>query len=189
MKRYKRLLIGSVVLSLALVLLVGCGASQSEYETLQAENASLADEKTSLEVELGQANSDLTKAEADYDTLKTGYDGLNDDYDSVAAELAEIKEVYPPRDFSSLSELRDWLLENDVSEKPVTTYIEDWYGRALEIQEDALKDGYIISVDYDYYGEDDSYDVWCTTIIDGYIWYWDPEIDEVFQDDDFGVVN
>ena len=87
----------------------------------------------------------------------------------MKAELAEIKEVYPPRDFSSLSELRDWLLENDVSEKPITTYMEDWYGRALEIQEDALKDGYIISVDYDYYEEEDSYEAWCVTIINGYI--------------------
>lgn len=151
MKRYKRLLTGSVVLSLALVLLVGCGVSQSEYEALQAENASLAEEKVSMEAELGQANSDLTKAEADYDALKTEHDTLKGDHDKLSAEyetanseLAEIKEVYPPMDFSSLSELRDWLVENDISEKPDTQYVEDWYGRALEVQEAAARDGYLV---------------------------------------------
>lgn len=91
------------------------------------------------------------------------------------------------RDFSSLSELQDWLLENDVSRKPVTTYAEDWYGRALEVQEDALKDGFIVSADYDY-GADDSVSVWCTTVINGRIFYWDPETDDVFEDTAMGTV-
>ena len=153
MKRFKWWLAGLVILSLAVVLLVGCGVSPSDYDALQA----------------------------DYDNLDTRQQALAD-------ELAEIKKVYPPQDFSSLSQLQDWLLENDVSEKPDTTYAEDWYGRALEVQEDALKDGYIVSVDYDYDAEDDSYSVWCTTIINGRIFYWDPELDDVFEDYDLGTV-
>ena len=195
MKHYKRLLIGSVVLCVALVLLAGCGVPQSEYEALQSENASLAAEKTSLEAELGQANSDSAKAEADYDALKADYDAMKADHDTLSAdyeaasnELAEMKEVYPPRDFSSLSELRDWLMANDISEKPDTQYAGGWYGRALEVQEAAARDGYLVSVDYDYCEEDDTYDVWCATVIDGYIWLWDPETDEAFQDEAFGVV-
>jgi len=74
-----------------------------------------------------------------------------------------------PKYFSSLSELQDWLLDNDVSTKPFTTYAEDWYGRALEIQEDAYHDGYIISVDYDL--TEDGYQVWCTAVINGRIFY------------------
>ncbi len=139
MRRFNWWLVGLVILSLAVVLLVGCGVSPSDFE-------------------------------------------------AVENELAEIKEVYPPDDFSSLSELNDWLLENDVSEKPYTTYADDWYGRALEVQEDALKDGYIVSADYDYNAEDDSYFVWCTTIINGRIFYWDPETDEVFEEYEFGTV-
>ena len=110
------------------------------------------------------------------------------DYEAVQSELAEIKEVYPPEDFSSLSELNDWLLGNDVSEKPITTYGEDWYGRALEVQEDALMDGYIVSADYDYDAEDDSYLVWCTTIINGRVFYWDPETNDVSEDTVIGTV-
>ena len=158
MKRFKWLLMGLLVLCLAMVPLAGCGVPQSEYEALQAENATLLDEIESLQA----------------------------DYDDVSNELAEIKEVYPPRDFSSLSELQDWLEANDVSEKPVTTYGEDWYGRALEVQEDALKDGYVVSADYD--ATEEGAAVWCTTIINGRVFYWDPETDEVFEEYAFGTV-
>ena len=153
MRHFNWWLVGLVILSLAVVLLVGCGVSPSDYDALQAD-----------------------------------YDELNTKNEAVEMELAEIKEVYPPDDFSSLRDLNDWLLENDVSKKPDTSYADDWYGRALEVQEDALKDGYIVSVDYDYDAEDDSYSVWCTTIINGRIFYWDPETDEVFEDNDLGTV-
>ena len=152
-KLSRRLLLGSLILSLAVVLLAGCGIPQADYDELDAEHTTL------------QA-----------------------DYEAVQNELAEIKEVYPPEDFSSLSELNDWLLENDVSEKPDTTYGEDWYGRALEVQEDALRDGYIVSADYDYDAEDDSYLVWCTTIINGRVFYWDPETNDVSEDTVIGTV-
>ena len=92
------------------------------------------------------------------------------------------------RDFSSLTELNDWLAGNDVSEKPVTEYAEDWYNRALEVQEDAIRDGYIVSADYDYDAEAESVMVWCTTIIHGRVFYWDPETDDVFEDYNLGTV-
>jgi hypothetical protein len=95
---------------------------------------------------------------------------------------------YEYRDFSSLSELQDWLLQNDVSEKSASNYAEDWYGRALEVQEDALKDGYIVSADYDYDSEEDTYTVWCVTIINGKIFYWDPETDDVLEEYGLGTV-
>lgn len=188
MKHYKRLLIGSMVLCLALALLVGCGVPQSEHEALQAEYAALQDENASLEAELGQAKSDLTKAEADYDALNADYDALNADYEAASNELAEIKEVYPPRDFSSLSELQDWLLANDVSERPVTESAERWYSVALEIQEDALKDGYIVSAEVFYDENTELFSVTCTTIINGDLWWWDPETDEPIQWDALGKV-
>ena len=165
MKRFNWLLIGSLLLSLAMVLLAGCGVPQADYDEL---------------------NTEYTTLKADYDELNDDYDELNDDYGAVEAELAEIKEVFPPKDFSSLSELEEWLLENDVSEKPDTTYADDWYGRALEVQGDALKDGYVVSADYDATEEEAT--VWCTTVINGRIFYWDPEDDEVFEDYSLGTV-
>ncbi len=215
MKRFKWLLVGSLVLAI-LVLLAGC-VSKSEYETLQAEHTTLIAEKQSLETEKASLIEDKQSLENERDklatekatlvkekeSLETKYDELNEnyktlqneqvalvseheslqaDYKATNSELAEIKGVYPPRDFSSLRELEDWLLANDVSAKPVTSTAGAWIGRALEVQEDALADGYIVSVDYDGPDEEGGYTVFCTTIIDGYVWYWDPETDEPLQD-------
>lgn len=178
MKRFKWFLIGLVVFCLAIIPLAGCGVPQSEYEALQAEHAALVEENGSLKAELAGVQSDLTSLQTDYDTLKGDHDKLNADYEAANAELAGIKEVYPPRDFSSLSELQDWLLANDVSERPVATTAENKYSKALEIQEDALKDGYIVSVDLDYEPQTELYYIACATIIDGDIWAWNPETDE-----------
>ena len=166
MKGFNWLVVGLVVLCLAMVSLAGC-VSKSEYEALQAEYVALEEENTSLEAE---------------------NESLQADYEAASSELAQIKEVYPPRDFSSLSELTDWLLQNDVSERPLATAAERWYSKSLEIQEDALKDGYIISADYDYDEETDLYSVFCITIVNGDIWYWDPETDEPYQDYSLGKV-
>ncbi|GAG43573.1 unnamed protein product, partial [marine sediment metagenome] len=81
------------------------------------------------------------------------------------------------RDFSSFEELTDWLQANDVSEKPISDYASQWYSKALEVQEDALNDGYIVSAAYYYDSPTDTYIVYCIAIIDGDIWYWDPETD------------
>jgi hypothetical protein len=37
-------------------------------------------------------------------------------------------------------------------------------------------------MDYDYDATEGTYGVFCTTIIDGFVWYWDPETDDVSQD-------
>ena len=171
-----------LVVILSVVPLVGCvGVSQSKYEALQAkhealqaERASLVAENTSVKGQLEEVQSDLTSVQADYEAANQ--------------ELTEIKEVYPPRDFSSLRELQDWLLANDVSKRPITAIAEDWYGRALEVQEDALKDGYLVSVDYDYDEGIDSYFIYCITIINGRIFYWDPETDDVYEEYGLGTV-
>jgi len=67
-------------------------------------------------------------------------------------------------------------------------YASQWYSKALEIQGDALNDGYVISADYDYNAETGLYTVYCVAIIDGDIWYWDPETDEPLADYSLGKV-
>ena len=119
---------------------------------------------------------------------KTEHEALQSEYDTLKAELDGIKEVYPPRDFSSIAELEDWLSTNDVSEEPITEYADEWYRKALKIQEDALEDGYIISADYDLSDDGESAYVWCVTIVRGRIFFWDPETDEVTEEIFFGTV-
>ncbi len=160
MERHKVLiLIGVVVLLLLLVTLPSC-VSKPAYEALSDQVATLQQEKADLEAKNAKLQADL--------------DALN--------------KVYPPRDFSSLEELQNWLLANDVSDRPETTSAERWYSKALEMQEDALEDGYIVSADYDYDEKADLVSVFCVTIINGDIWYWDPETDEPFQDYTLGKV-
>jgi len=191
MKRFNWLLIGVIVLSLAVLPLAGC-VSKAEYEALQVEQATLVDKNNSLKAELQKVQADLSSAKADLSSVQADlksaqadlanaqskYDKLNADYEATKKELAEIKELYPPRDFSSLKELQDWLVANDVSERPAATTAEGLYSKALEIQEDALRDGYIVSVDLDAGEEAGVWYIACVTIINGDIWAWGPETDE-----------
>ena len=149
-----------IVLVLITTAITGCGVAQSEYDALLAQKQAL---------------------ENDFNSLQT-------EYDAVKNELSSIQEVYPPREFSSRTELEDWLFLNDASEKPASTYVDGWFAKALEIQKDAYLDGYIVSADYDYFEEEDTYTVFCTTMIDGYVWYWDPDSDEVASDTYLGKI-
>ena len=158
------------------VLLVLLLVSKSQYSDLQADLDAAQEQNTSLSTQVQQLQSDKNQLQADYDEL-------NADYDDASQQLADIQEVYPPGDFASPTELQAWLNSNTVSILPPPTTYEDWYGRALQVQEDALKDGYIVSVDIDYYPDEDAFEIVCVTVIGGYLWVWYPETDEPFPTD------
>lgn len=107
---------------------------------------------------------------------------------ALKTELEKLKANYPPRDFASLTELREWVERNDVSNKPTTEYADDWYIMALDIQADALEDGHVINVDYDVVDEEGGMLVWCTAIADGRLYYWDPETDDIWEEFAFGTL-
>jgi hypothetical protein len=92
------------------------------------------------------------------------------------------------RDFASYEELTQWLQANDVSDQPISDYASQWYSKALQVQEDALRDGYIVSANYYYDPSTATYIVYCVTIIDGDIWCWDPETDQPYADYSLGKV-
>lgn len=177
---------GKVVLSLGIVGLitafglVGC-ISQPELQRLQAELETLYEENAGLE-------SEMESLQLEYDDLNSRYDELENQSESISNELSQLQETCPPREFSSLTELRDWLQNNEISEIPASIYAEDWMARAYQLQEDALNDGYIVSVDYDYEVEEDSYYIYNSTIINGKIFYWDPETDEILEEFSFGTI-
>jgi len=148
------------VLGMTAVTVAGCGIPKAEHDALQSE----------------------------YDAIKAELDGIQAQYDEAVQELDSIKAVYPAGDFPSLAQLTRWLSENDISEGPESKYAEDWYLKALEIQAEALRDGYIVSVDYDTAEDGESISVWCTTIINGRVFFWDPETDEIFEESLLGTV-
>lgn len=141
-------------------------ALQSDYNTLQQQYSTLSTQNIALNGQLDQAQLDI--------------DALQANYDATSQELADIQAVYPPREFSSISELDSWLAQNGISELTDTASVEEWYAKALQLQQDALADGFLISVDIDYDPTTDSYSVWCVAIIDSDIWYWDPELDNTY---------
>jgi hypothetical protein len=122
----------------------------------------------------------LFVSRAEYSSLEADLAALQTMHDSTKAELADIKQLYPPRDFSSEQELREWLANNDVSEQPAATTVEEMYAKGLAIQEAAARDGYIISVDFEVPYEF-FYFVYCVAIIDGDIWLWEVETDDLFK--------
>ena len=62
---------------------------------------------------------------------------------STEAELTAIEEVYPPRHFDTYNELEDWVNKHTPFEYEVFDLAE----KNLELQEQALADGYIWSVE------------------------------------------
>lgn len=122
----------------------------------------------------------LFVSRAEYSSLEADLAALQTMHDSTKAELADINQLYPPRDFSSEQELREWLANNDVSEQPAATTVEEMYAKGLAVQEAAARDGYIISVDFEVPYEF-FYFVYCVAIIDGDIWLWEVETDDLFK--------
>jgi len=118
MKRFNWLLIGLVVLCLAMVPLAGCVA-KSEYEALQA---------------------DYDALNADNDALQADYDELYTNYAAVEAELADIQQVYPPRDFATRQALVEWRNTAGIFDTP--NPLDD----CRSLQQIALQDGYIVSI-------------------------------------------
>ena len=122
---------------------------------------------------------------SDYEMLNATYQSLQADYTNLQTDYASLQEKCPPRNFNSLTELETWLAANDISKEAKTTYADAWMRKALRLQKDAINDGYIISVDYDYDPVSYAYSVYCTTVIGGKLFYWDPETDDVLESYEF----
>lgn len=154
MKLCKWLMVGIVILALALPL-AGC-VPKSQYETLQEENANLQEQNVSLQTELEEAQSNLASsqtrleasqaeletAQTELASLQANYSELEAEKEAVAEELVGIKEVYPPRNFTSEMEMAEWLNET-IAEGS------EYLDRLLNLQNKALAKGYIVSISID----------------------------------------
>jgi len=177
LKRLNSVLTGVLVLFLfSFVFLGGC-VSQSKYEVLQTNYATLTQEKASLVEELEGLQADYATLTQEKASLVEELEGLQADYDVASTELNEIKEVYPPGDFSSVTELEEWASRN---KQPWTEYLDGDFRAALKVQEAGIQDGYLISVMYD---EDDrdlsSGWIFNAALVNGALYYWHPEVGEV----------
>lgn len=152
-KWYSYILLTAV---LALIILPGCSsvATETSETTAPAIQRDMAVEKLSFQVQDGGLNGRATQA-------------------------THTPEHTIPEEFSSETELLLWLGEDDVSELPGVDKPEDWVNKARLVQLDALLDGYLVNVDYDYDSSNNTLNVYNTAFIGGSVYFWDPETDEV----------
>jgi Skp family chaperone for outer membrane proteins len=153
---------------------------QSTEAELESKQTELKTAQTELEIKnttVASLKSAKTSLIAEKESLQSNYNKLNDENNSVTQELANIKKVYPARYFTSLTELRDWLYGNNISERQANTTAEGLYAKALDLQEAAMKDGYIISAFIENL-QGNNFLMGCKAVIDGNIYSWDVETDE-----------
>ena len=195
------LLSGILLLSLALLVL-GCGIPQEDYDKVVSQLDTAQNKLASTQLKVSDLTSDLEKSQNDLQSVKdilastqseisdltsdleksqNDLELTQDELDDTKDKLATIEKVYPPRQFSSSTELKEWLKTNDKSETPFRTGAEGLYSLALALQEDALNDGYIISVDVDPGERANEWYVICITCINGELWAWSPTSDEVTE--------
>lgn len=127
----------------------------------------------------GCAISDYGAAGDENDRLRVQLDATTKDLQRANERLSALGVTYPPRGFGSRVALESWLAADDTSNLRETEDLEGWMSRAYRVQRNAAKDGYLVSIDYDSNGRGDMLWVACTTIIDGIVYFWDPETDQV----------
>ena len=104
---------------------------------------------------------------------------LEEDIVALEQELESLQAKYPPRAFESISELETWLLAQPNYPASVDALL--WYKRGRELQLNAARDGFMISVTCIDVRESGLYNVWCTAVLeDGSIYWWDPETDNLY---------
>jgi len=179
-----------IALSILLMtlLVVSCGIPQDQYDTVVAERDSTQAELQSVKAEVQSVKTELATSQSKVLELTSNLEKGEAELEATKKELTDIKKVYPPRQFSSSSELVDWLRANDVSERPPVERTEQLYAKGLDIQADALKDGFIISVNIEPGPEPGTSWIGCVTVINGDMWVWGPENDEPTQATGFAKI-
>ncbi len=133
---------------------------EGNVSTLETDLAESEATASALEADLGTANSRISSLQADVSTQQTINSSLS----------AELKMVKDPRHFASLTELADWLRDDDTDTK-YTNKNSDELAFILKVR--ALRDGYLLqaSVAEDGFG-------WNFAIIQDEFWFVDPENDD-----------
>ncbi|MBA7638177.1 hypothetical protein ES703_45830 [subsurface metagenome] len=133
---------------------------EGNVATLETDLADSEATVSTLEADLGTANSQITSLQADVSTQQTINSSLS----------AELKKVKDPRHFVSLSELVDWLRDDDTDTKYADESLAE---KALILQVRALRDGYLLLAFT--YEEGGGFNY---AIIDDELWFVFPEDDE-----------
>lgn len=116
---------------------------ETQLEAAQAE----LEEKVNLESSLEKALAKETELTGEVDKLQEEIATLQENNSSLNDEL---KKIMYPRHFQSVTELKEWLRQDDTNTKYAD---EDWGNLCFILQVKALRDGYLLPV-FSYSGED-----------------------------------
>ncbi len=139
----------------------------------------LSDECRELARDLQGAVEELNKTTNALSMATMEIERVMVDLDVVKQELADIEKVYPLTGFDSVMQLEDWIKEYPIN--TTTTYIDEGYRSALKIQDQGMKDGYLISVIYDEDERDPNVGMILNGVeIGGKFYVWEPETGTVY---------
>jgi len=92
-------------------------------------------------------------------------------YEVLESKLTKMESLYPPRDFKSYSELQAWASAH-LEPVPMPDSVEKHFGIALRVQEEAAKEGFLVSANLA--PEGDYYRVANTAVANGRLYCWSP---------------
>ena len=171
-------IIGIVALALLCAAGIGFGYLVPRYQgtsaTLSSTEAALATAQSDLASVQGQ----LSNVQSQLSNTQGELAGVQSELSDVSAELAVMQGKYPPRRFNSNLELESWL--DDQPNPPSSADAVLWLRHALDMQQAAADDGFLISADQ---WTDDGvyYQVWCSAVLeDGSYYWWDPDTDDIY---------
>jgi len=149
-------------------------ALEKEKTDLVSENDNLTIELNDLQVQLDDAAKANQVLQEDLTSRQSRYDEAVANFLAANEELSKIKAVYPAKLFATKEDLSAWLKANATTgydtQDPVQVY-----KYAADLQQKALKEGYIINVDVSYIiATTPYYRLYCTAQTqDNILYNWD----------------
>ena len=206
-----------VVLLVVLLTSVGGCVTRSAYDELQGEFARVSNESERLLTSDAQLRREISVLEEAQRSLSSGLNSSRQQHSDLREEHAAVqmgfkiliaeyeyilsqelgqavnerdalRAVCPPRHFLNLQELQDWLATDNVSESEPVVDAPGLYAKALQIQYNALKDGLIVSANFDFDLDLNGFRISCVAILQNTVWQWDPEDDDYQQYFGFGLI-
>jgi hypothetical protein len=185
----KRLFSGLFVIIFSMTLLASGCTSQDKLQLLTDEKDAVQTQLQLSQSQYQQTSTQLAAVQAELATAQADRAALKTANDAAVKKIAELEAKASPRNFKDSVELANWLALDPVSELPDAQTYPDWYAKALALQKNAARDGFIVSVQYHFCDERQIIEyIACLTQVNGYLFMWDPETDEVEKDPLWGKI-
>jgi regulator of replication initiation timing len=189
----------SITLATLLVIcLIGTGWLFMRNNELKTQKLSLESQATTFQANLDKAELELSNLHKQYTTLKQNYNNTLTEKEQLAKEKQELKQnldsttqqlwttqselttlrsKYPLRNFTSRSELANWVAQHTGVHRETA---DKYYGEALKIQHMAMLDGYKVSASISDAGNDE-YIIFLMAIAGETIYWWFPDENDLYQ--------